>query len=449
MLRSRNTPHISGRASDLESQPMSVIEEDEVQNTELYNTQEFPVSGTDDSQPERQPPPVVPYAHDESENEALREDIRKALLKQASPILSMARQIAGSANLEMHRVIRQEVKEQTIDYVFQKIQPEVKKSKAKQRAELWLQEAKNANSVYMPTYDIVKLYKLNVFLKIQLPYLYIGIKVNDNLTLFKYSLNLGQTDAISQTKQIFWCLQKANVYGTDLGYDTRSDNDVMHRQKVEFDKFNIDELRGIVEQFENVMPDTKDLPNLEQTITIESPLLERSVDRQSRISSDSTGSEAGSVDPVRAPPSINNGRAMFAGEQLSIAGQVQEFVLGNGEIVEWETRIETHVLEACQIVYDTLCERGERIGSVEDVQKRMIEEEDGADMGSRLLFARVCANRINFSTEMAPKQSYLQARFGRLRQQFALLLVNLRRLHFKDNKFTLDTSIPRRAVRIY
>ena len=139
---------------------------------------------------------------------------------------------------------------------------------------------------------------------------------------------------------------------------------------------------------------------------------------------------------------------MFAGSDVNRV--VQGFGPGDKkDIAEWEPRIETHVLETCQIVYDTLHARGEKIDSVEVVQKRMIEDADGADTGSRVLFARVCANRINFSTEMAPKQHYLQARFGRLRQQFALLLVNLRRLHFHDNKFTLETSIPRRTARIY
>ena len=69
--------------------------------------------------------------------------------------------------------------------------------------------------------------------------------------------------------------------------------------------------------------------------------------------------------------------------------------------------------------------------------------------GPRLLFARLVANRYSLSQDLAPKQHYLQARFARLRQQAALLLVNLRRLHYKNGRFTLDTSIPRRSLSIY
>lgn len=442
MLRSRNTPHISGRASDLESQPMSVIEEDQ----QLYNTQEFPVSGVDaddDAVPDPPrpddrliaPAPVQPYENEDNDD-ALREDIRKVLLKQAGPILSMARQIAGAANLEMHRVIRQEVKEQLIETLFEKMQPELKEKKAMERATQWLKEAQTVNVDYLPEFRIIQLYKLNVFLKIQKPFFYIGTKVDGTLKLVEYSLNLA-SDAKQQALQIFYCLRKENVYGTSLGYDVQGHDDVMHSQKAQFDKFNVDELLNIVKQFQDIQPVDTPIP---KAITADTPVRPIS---SSIASGGGTGSEG-----VGTPPSFLNARMMFAG--FDVNRVVQGFGPGDEkDIAEWEPRIETHVLETCQIVYDTLHARGEKIGSVEVVQKRMIEDADGADTGSRVLFARVCANRINFSTEMAPKQHYLQARFGRLRQQFALLLVNLRRLRFHDNKFTLETSIPRRTARIY
>lgn len=448
MLRSRNTPHISGRASDLESQPMSVIEEEDVQNTELYNTQEFPLSGSapqgSDAQPANQPafampaPPARPYLNDDDGDEALREDIRKALLKRASPVINMARQIAGAANLELHRVIRQEVDEQLIEKVFNQIQPKVKEEKAKQRALQWLEEAQKVNSEYLPMYNIVKLYKLNVFLKIQAPFFYIGTKDDGTLTLEKYTLDLTGKDAKQQVLQIMYCLQQENVYGTSLGYDMKSTDDVMHNQKAAFDKFNIYELRDIVNQFENNA--LKSIPT-KQKIDEETPIREvRTVENSE------SKSEEGSKDTVKEPPSLTG----FKYSGVDVNNMILTFAPpGDEDIAEWEPRIETHVLETCQIVYDTLKERGERISSVDVVKRQMIETNDGADLGSRLLFARVCANRINFSNEMAPRQHYLQARYGRLRQQFALLLVNMRRLHFKDNKFMLDTAIPRRGVRIY
>jgi hypothetical protein len=414
---------------------MSVIEEEQ----QLYNTQEFPVSGVDAADDAPRPDDrsfAQPYEN-ENNDDALREEIRKALLKQAGPILSMARQIAGAANLEMHRVIRQEVKEQLIETLFEKMQPELKEKKATERAKQWLKEAQTVNVAYVPEFRIIQLYKLNVFLKIQNPYFYIGTKVDGTLKLVKYTLNLG-SDAKQQALQIFYCLQQEDVYGTSLGYNVQSVDDVMHRQKAQFDKFNVDELLNIVEQFQDIKPDYT--PTTE-AITAQTPV---------RLGPRSIASENGTdrVDRVDTPPSTRNSKMMFAGFD------VNSIVLGFGpgdieDIAEWEPRIETHVLETCQIIYDTLHARGEKIDSFEVVQKRMIEDADGADTGSRVLFARVCANRINFSTEMAPKQHYLQARFGRLRQQFALLLVNLRRLHFHDNKFTLDTSIPRRTARIY
>ena len=121
-------------------------------------------------------------------------------------------------------------------------------------------------------------------------------------------------------------------------------------------------------------------------------------------------------------------------------------------MTEIDARVDAHIDEASQLVYDVLSSRGgeDRMRNANTVRNWMLRDvERTVNNGPRLLFARLVANRYSLSQDLVPKQHYLQARFGRLRQQAAILLVNLRRLHYKNGRFTLDTSIPRRSLSIY
>ena len=147
---------------------------------------------------------------------------------------------------------------------------------------------------------------------------------------------------------------------------------------------------------------------------------------------------------------------LFAGsddpEPGSIRSYVREFLRSGPKgdaVTEIDARMKAHIDEASQIVFDVLSSRGgeDTMQGAKTVRDWMLHDKES--MGVKLLFARLVANRYCLSQDLAPKQHYLQARFARLRQQSALLLVNLRRLHYKNGKFTLDTSIPRRSYSIY
>ena len=84
---------VSGRASDLESQPMSGVEEEERQN-ELYSTETFPVAGTAAPAP-FSPPEIRQPLPNPNLDEDMREEVRKQLLKKQQPFLNMMKQIAA------------------------------------------------------------------------------------------------------------------------------------------------------------------------------------------------------------------------------------------------------------------------------------------------------------------------------------------------------------------
>ena len=124
----------------------------------------------------------------------------------------------------------------------------------------------------------------------------------------------------------------------------------------------------------------------------------------------------------------------FAGVQPSkaVKNYVKAFIHTGEQITEIEARMDAHISEASQLVYDVLSSRGgeDDIGDANTVREWMLSTDSRSTInGARVLFARIVANRFCLSNDIAPKQGYLQARYGRLRQQAAILLVNLRRLH--------------------
>jgi len=425
LLRSGGA-HASGRASDLQSQPMSGIEEEEREH-ELYHTETFPVAGVSRAQSSGSPIRARSPAPPEYVNidESLREDVRKQLLAYQRPVLNMMRQIAGVANMEYHRIVKQEVTEEAVDYVFKFVKEQEEKQEAHKRAEQWFKDACKANTIYEPTKQVADQFQVGVYLRIikkKSEYiLYVGIP---NRKFERKNIE-NNNDFLQMAADVYTFLVQENVFAAEM---QPNESHVSMLQAVELSKFNLSELRDIVENYGTQFLQTQ------------------------------------LIDPKVEDGSDDKGAFMFdqfdAGTKFAFAGvqnqrvknYIKAFIHTGEQITEIEARMDAHISEASQLVYDVLSSRGgeDDIGDANTVREWMLSPDSQSTInGARVLFARIVANRFCLSNDLAPKQGYLQARYGRLRQQAAILLVNLRRLHYKDKQFTLDTTIPRRSYSIY
>lgn len=442
LLRSGGA-HASGRASDLQSQPMSGIEEEEREH-ELYHTETFPLAGVSRAQssgsPTRARSPVPPdYVNID---ETMREEARKMLLAYQRPVLNMMKQIAGAANIEYHRIVKQEVTEEAVDYVFTRFKFNKKKREAQKRAKQWFEDACKANIIYEPKQDVVRQFQIGVYLRL--------IKLDDkfyNLYVAKpeipviqpYPIQINR-NVLQMVVDVYNILVGENVFAANM--QPIEDSQVSMTQAAELSKFNLSELRDIVENYGN--------DYLHKTFDSDED------NDDNRYSDSSETRETMRLIEEQSPRWLTSkSQLLFAGvpPNQTVKNYIKAFIHTNDkEITEIEARMDAHISEASQLVYDVLTSRGgeEDIGDANTVREWMLSPDSRSTInGARVLFARIVANRFCLSNDLAPKQGYLQARYGRLRQQAAILLVNLRRLHYKNNDFTLDTSIPRRSYSIY
>lgn len=441
-----NSGHASGRASDLQSQPMSGIEEEEREH-ELYHTESFAPAGVPVPIAARSPSPPPAAQRYVNIDEELREVVRNEILAVQRPVLNMMRQIAGAANIEYHRIVKQEVTEDVVDYVFKLKKQEMMQAKAEERASQWFQDAVKANIKYEPTLDVVSKFKIGVYLRL--------IKDADKYTLFvgvphalltKHEIKL-KSSMLQTAAEVYAILVQQNVFGVSMEHDN---SQLSMMQSAELSKFNLSELEDIVE---NYVPDIPRLSRDGGGNEDASSATDSTVSTMPLAPWDRTTLPVSWYASGRSRKQKAEAQLLFAGsepEPGSIKSYVREFLRSKRkDVTEIDARMDAHIDEASQIVYDVLSSRGgeDTMQGAKTVRDWMLHDDE--NMGVKLLFARLVANRYCLSQDLAPKQHYLQARFARLRQQSALLLVNLRRLHYKNGKFTLDTSIPRRSYSIY
>lgn len=427
---------MSGRASDLQSQPMSGIEEGEEREHELYRTETFPPAGVAAPLAARSPSPP-PAAHRYVNiDEELREDVRKEILALQRPVLNMMRQIAGAANMEYHRIVKQEVTEEAVDFVFKLRKESMIQKKAEERAQQWFEDACKANTIFEPTPEVVNAFRIGVYLRLKkfddtgLYALYVGFP---RKSLVYIAIQPSDT-ILRKVGIIHAFLVKQNVFNENMEHDNSQPS---MTQAAELSKFNLSELRDIVENY-----------------VIETPVLSESeVGRLYPIPASKVAKF--SVKPDVFPFGGADGGLEDAESESNrlLRRYIEAFLrTEKNDVTEIDARVDAHIDEASQLVYDTLSSRGgeDRMRNANTVRNWMLRDvERTVNNGPRLLFARLVANRYSLSQDLVPKQHYLQVRFGRLRQQAAILLVNLRRLHYKNGRFTLDTSIPRRSLSIY
>ena len=441
-----NSGHASGRASDLQSQPMSGIEEEEREH-ELYHTESFAPAGVPVSIAARSPSPPPASQRYVNIDEELREVVRNEILAVQRPVLNMMRQIAGAANIEYHRIVKQEVTEDVVDYVFKLKKQEMMQAKAEERASQWFQDAVKANIKYEPTLDVVSKFKIGVYLRL--------IKDADKYTLFvgvphalltKHEIKR-KSSMLQTAAEVYAILVQQNVFGVSMEHDN---SQLSMMQSAELSKFNLSELEDIVE---NYVPDIPRLSRDGGGNEDASSATDSTVSTMPLAPWDRTTLPVSWYASGRSRKQKAEAQLLFAGsepEPGSIKSYVREFLRSKRkDVTEIDARMNAHIDEASQIVFDVLSSRGgeDTMQGAKTVRDWMLHDDE--NMGVKLLFARLVANRYCLSQDLAPKQHYLQARFARLRQQSALLLVNLRRLHYKNGKFTLDTSIPRRSYSIY
>ena len=449
-----NSGHASGRASDLQSQPMSGIEEEEREH-ELYHTESFAPAGVPVPIAARSPSPPPAAQRYVNIDEELREVVRNEILALQRPVLNMMRQIAGAANIEYHRIVKQEVTEDVVDYVFKLKKQEMMQAKAEERASQWFQDAVKANIKYEPSLDVVSKFKIGVYLRL--------IKDADKYTLFvgvphalltKHEIKR-KSSMLQTAAEVYAILVQQNVFGVSMEHDN---SQLSMMQSAELSKFNLSELEDIVE---NYVPDIPRLSrdgggNKDASLGSESDVTDLTERRVSWRNNQLLRFIKRSDYDYKKSIGKAEAQLLFAGsepEPGSIKSYVRQFLrtslTGGEDVTEIDARMNAHIDEASQIVFDVLSSRGgeDTMQGAKTVRDWMLHDDE--NMGVKLLFARLVANRYCLSQDLAPKQHYLQARFARLRQQSALLLVNLRRLHYKNGKFTLDTSIPRRSYSIY
>ena len=431
--------HVSGRASDLQSQPMSGVEEEEREH-ELYHTESFAPAGVAAPLAARSPSPPPAIHRYVNIDEELREDVRKQILAFQRPVLSMMRQIAGAANMEYHRIVKQEVTEEVVDFVFKLKKKEMMQEKAEERASQWFRDAVKANIIYEPTSPVVDAFRIGVYLRL--------IKSVDKYTLYVgfphnpvEEKEIQEKDSMLETAaEVYAFLVEKNVFGVDK---EPNNSEVSMTQAVELSKFNLSELRDIVENY------VQNIPRNASSGGSAMSGIRRLIEKEGM-------SEY--LTPVKTEKDDEAQQLLFAGVQP--ANAIRPYVLSflrtkREDVTEIDARMDAHIDEASQIVFDVLSSRGgeDTMESAKTVRDWMLPNDGDTssptNIGARLLFARLVANRYCLSQDLAPNKHYLQARFGRLRQQAAILLVNLRRLHYKNGKFTLDTSIPRRSLSIY
>lgn len=443
---------VSGRASDLESQPMSGVEEEERQN-ELYSTETFPVAGTAAPAP-FSPPEIRQPLPNPNLDEDMREEVRKQLLKKQQPFLNMMKQIAGAANCEYHRIVTQEVTEDAVDFVFNKQKQKMLNAQLEIKAEQWLKDARKANLIYNYTRNVVDKFEIGVYLRFKdIPnnnndtnviLLIVGIP---NKICKAVGLNLKKS-LLNVACVVYDILVKYDVFLANTA--PNPDSEISMQQAVELSKFNLGGLREIVEA--NEAKTTANFDKLKiWDVSSDGTLFNTTVSQGTQTESISLGQAFRDVSDSDSENEtvFNNANGEL---DMLLGDYVSDFLrAGTEKVTEIESRMEGHINEACQMVFDVLTSRGgedEMVEGAHTVRNYMFELNEGID-GVRILFARLVANRMSLSNDLAPKQHYLQARFARLRQQAALLMVNLRRLHYKNGKFTLDTAIPRPTRSIY
>ncbi len=443
---------VSGRASDLESQPMSGVEEEERQN-ELYTTETFPVAGTAAAAP-FSPPEIRQPLPNPNLDEDMREEVRKRLLKRQQPFLNMMKQIAGAANCEYHRIVTQEVTEEAVDFVFNKEKKAMLNAQLEIKAKQWLKDARKANLIYNYAKNVVDQFEIGVYLRFldtatdpKVILLIVGIP-NEICKAFRLDLN---QSFLNVACVVYDILVKYDVFLANTA--PNPDSEISMQQAVELSKFNLGGLREIVEA--NESKTTLDVDKLyKYDVSDNGDLFPTTASRGTQTDSEILPLQqvVRQVDSDDEMSVISTRNSTDAGVDMLLKDYVSDFLrAGTDKVTEIESRMEGHVNEACQIVYDVLTSRGgedEMVEGAHTVRNYMFELNEGID-GVKILFARLVANRMSLSNDLAPKQHYLQARFARLRQQAALLMVNLRRLHYKNGKFTLDTAIPRPTRSIY
>lgn len=441
LLRSGGA-HASGRASDIQSQPMSGIEEEEREH-ELYHTETFPLAGVSSSRlsgsPTRARSPAPPdYVNID---ETMREEARKMLLAYQRPVLNMMKQIAGAANIEYHRIVKQEVTEEAVDYVFTRFKLNKKRREAQKRARQWFEDACKANIIYEPKEDVVRQFQIGVYLrliKLDDDFYNLYVAKPQNPVLEPYTIVIS-TNVLKMVVDVYNILVGENVFAVNM--QPIEDSQVSMTQAAELSKFNLSELRDIVENYGNNY--------LNKTFDSDED------NDGDRYSDSSETRETMRLIEEQSPRWLTSqSQLLFAGAppNQTVKKYIKAFIHTNEQITEIEARMDAHISEASQLVYDVLSSRGgeDDIGDANTVREWMLSPDSQSTInGARVLFARIVANRFCLSNDLAPKQGYLQARYGRLRQQAAILLVNLRRLHYKDKQFTLDTAIPRRSYSIY
>ena len=341
----------------------------------------------------------------------------------------------------------QEVTEDAVDFVFNKQKKAMLNAQLEIKAGQWLKDARKANLIYNYTRNVVDQFEIGVYLrfwtylmKAMLFFIFWHSKKNFQAV----GLNLNQS-LLNVACVVYDILVKYDVFLANTA--PNPDSEISMQQAVELSKFNLGGLRDIVEA--NESKTTLDFNELNIfDVSSDGTLLNRTVSQGTQTPSISV-QQASKL--VKTEPNAGVLMAGAEGDRL-LGDYVSDFLrAGTDKVTEIESRMEGHVNEACQIVYDVLTSRGgedEMVEGAHTVRNYMFELNEGID-GVRILFARLVANRMSLSNDLAPKQHYLQARFARLRQQAALLMVNLRRLHYKNGKFTLDTAIPRPTRSIY
>jgi len=344
--------------------------------------------------------------------------------------------------------VTQEVTEDAVDFVFNKQKKAMLNAQLEIKAEQWLKDARKANLIYNYTKNVVDKFEIGVYLRFldtpddpKVIILFFGIP---NKIFKAVGLTLNQS-FLNVASLVYDILVKYDVFLANTA--PNPDSEISMQQAVELSKFNLGGLREIVEA--NESKTTLDFNELNIfDVSSDGTLFNRTV---------SQGTQTPSISVEQASKLVkiekNSGVLMAGAENdMLLQNYVSDFLrAGTDKVTEIESRMEGHVNEACQIVYDVLTSRGgedEMVEGAHTVRNYMFELNEGID-GVKILFARLVANRMSLSNDLAPKQHYLQARFARLRQQAALLMVNLRRLHYKNGKFTLDTAIPRPTRSIY